>query len=300
MRRACARFTGEFVKAIVHTAHNKQFMSKLVLLLIAVLIAQAQEPQLPPGGQRRQPAAPPRVDFFGLGPAPDPAAVERGQKVYISQCGFCHGSSGKGGNGGPDLIRSVVVLHDEGRATEVGPVIREGRPTKGMPKFSMPDTEIKDVAAFLQSLIRGTVIRRDYKILNLVTGDATAGLAYFRSHCASCHSTTGDLAKVGTKFDPPTLLSRFLNPRDRNTPRSKQIVTVTLRSGQSVSGEMSWIDDFSVALIDSAGQLHSWSRTESSGIKVAVQDPLEGHEQLLRRYTDADMHNILSYLVSLQ
>src|ERR1700722_12055761 len=40
-------------------------------------------------------------------------AVERGQPAYNSTCGYCHGDRGKGGKAGPDLIASLVTLHDE-------------------------------------------------------------------------------------------------------------------------------------------------------------------------------------------
>jgi mono/diheme cytochrome c family protein len=264
-----------------------------ILLFFGIFsaLAFAQTPRRPAG---------PKPDFFGIGPAPDPAAVERGQKLYVAQCGFCHGSSGKGGSGGPDLIRSVIVMHDEGTTKEVGPVIREGRVSKGMPKFSMTDAQIKDIAAFLQSLIRATIIRGEYKIGNLATGDAKAGLAFFTANCASCHSATGDLSKAGAKYDQPNLLARFLYPRVRNTEKGKLTATVTLPSGQPVSGELAWIDDFSVGITDSSGQLQSWTLGGAGGVKAAVNDPLEGHELLLKKYTDADMHNILSYLVTLK
>src|SRR5215472_6030231 len=40
-------------------------------------------------------------------------AVDRGLPLYNSTCGYCHGERGKGGKAGPDLIASVVTLHDE-------------------------------------------------------------------------------------------------------------------------------------------------------------------------------------------
>jgi len=110
-----------------------------------------------------------KPNFFGLAPSPDPLAVERGQQLFVARCGFCHGSTGKGGNNGPDLVRSVLVLHDEGSGTELGPVILQGRPAKGMPKFAMSEAQIKDIASFLLSLSHAAVNRGDYKILNVVT-----------------------------------------------------------------------------------------------------------------------------------
>src|SRR4051812_22684596 len=52
-------------------------------------------------------------EFLAIGAPPDPAAVERGKNVFVGTCGFCHGANAKGGESGPDLVRSVVVLHDE-------------------------------------------------------------------------------------------------------------------------------------------------------------------------------------------
>ena len=55
-----------------------------------------------------------------------------------------------------------------------------------------------------------------------------------------------------------------------------------------------------VALTDGEGRYRSWRTGEGSGIKVVLQDPLEGHEQLLKRYTDTDMHNLFTYLETLK
>jgi hypothetical protein len=169
-----------------------------------------------------------------------------------------------------------------------------------MPKFSMSSAEIKDVSAYLMSRGQATVLRSEYKILNLVTGDAGKGRAYFQTNCRACHSPAGDLAHVASKYDPPALQGRFLYPRARTTPRAQLSAIVTLPSGQAFSGLVDAIDDFSVSLTDSGGQYRTFPIEEGSGIKVVVRDPLEGHEKLLKRYTDADMHNILAYLVTLK
>src|SRR3954470_20234416 len=64
----------------------------------------------------------------------DPAAIERGKALYGVNCQFCHGADTRGGDGGPSLLRSAVVLGDD-RAELIGPVVRGGRP--GMPKFTL-------------------------------------------------------------------------------------------------------------------------------------------------------------------
>ena len=60
----------------------------------------------------------------------DPAAVDRGSKVYATYCAGCHGNTGRGGAGAPDLVRSLLVLDDE-KGILIAPVIRDGRPDEG-------------------------------------------------------------------------------------------------------------------------------------------------------------------------
>src|SRR5690349_10704076 len=65
-------------------------------------------------------------EFLGLGPAPDAAAAARGEKLYGSNCAFCHGEKARGAEG-PNLVRSAVVLHDE-KGEQIGPAILKGFP----------------------------------------------------------------------------------------------------------------------------------------------------------------------------
>jgi cytochrome c oxidase cbb3-type subunit III len=253
---------------------------------------------------------PPEVlKLLGMAPPEDPAAVERGTKVFVANCAFCHGSSATGGEGGPDLVRSILVLHDE-KGDKIGPVILEGRPQKGMPKFPMSQAQIVDIAAFLRTQAQKKANRMAYEIQNIVTGDAKAGEAYFNGsgQCKSCHSPTGDLAGIAMKFDPVALQSRFLYPKTFTYPGMPQMgppppptkVTVTLANGTSFSGTLKHSDSFSVSLYDASGEYHSWILERNPGIKVETKDPLAAHIALLPKYTDADMHNILAYLVTLK
>jgi mono/diheme cytochrome c family protein len=232
--------------------------------------------------------------------------VERGQKNFVARCGFCHGSNANGGESGPDLIRSVLALDDEG-GDKIGPVIRNGRTDKGMPAFPLSDDQIKDIGAFLRSRQQAALDRGSYTIQNIVTGDAKKGQAYFNGagRCNTCHSPTGDLKGVATKYEPVALQSRLLYPRTQrrrgegSEPKSVPTrVTVTLASGQTVTGTLEFIDDFDVALRDASGDYRSFSR--DPGVKVDVRDPLAAHEELLKKYTDDEMHNLVAYLVTLK
>ena len=76
-------------------------------------------------------------------------------------------------------------------------------------------------------------------------------------------------------------------------------VTVTLESGETVTGPLNYIDDFTVSLYDSNNQFHSYTRNGDSP-KITVVDPLKTHNDMLRKYTDADIHNMTAYLVTLK
>src|ERR1039458_5031740 len=64
-------------------------------------------------------------------PKYDGASVECGKTTFVGACGFCHGSNAKGGEKGPDLLRSVLVL-DDVDGTAIAPLIIKGRPAKGV------------------------------------------------------------------------------------------------------------------------------------------------------------------------
>ena len=78
----------------------------------------------------------------------NPAAVNRGAKLFAANCAGCHGVSAKGGPGAPDLVRSVLVLDDE-KGILIAPVLREGRPDQGMPKPNLTEPQISDIVAWL-------------------------------------------------------------------------------------------------------------------------------------------------------
>jgi cytochrome c oxidase cbb3-type subunit III len=237
----------------------------------------------------------------------DKEAAERGRKLFVPACGFCHGNDAHG-KSGPDLVRSALVLHDN-KGDVIGPVIQNGRPELGMPAFSALSAEqIADISAFLHSRAADVSNRFAYKIGDLTTGDAQKGAAFFNGdgHCGSCHSTSGDLAHVATKYEPVELQRRMLYPAPNLidvflgravVPPAPTKVTVQLASGERVSGTLDHLDEFTVSLHDSAGWYRSFSR---ESVTVDVQDPRAAHEGLLPKYSDQEMHDVFAYLETLK
>ncbi len=246
------------------------------------------------------------ADLMG-GPHLDAAAVERGRKIFVPTCGFCHGNDAHG-KSGPDLVRSALVLHDN-KGDTIGPVIHNGRAERGMPAFpSLASEQVADISTFLHSRAADVSNRFAYKIGDLITGDPRNGAAFFKGagHCDTCHSPTGDLAHIAAKYEPVELQRRMLYPVPNLIdvflgkavkPPAPTKVTVHLPSGQVVSGTLDHLDEFTVSLHDSSGWYRSFSRED---VKAEIDDPRAAHEALLPKYTDDDMHNVLAYLETLK
>jgi hypothetical protein len=122
------------------------------------------------------------------------------------------------------------------------------------------------------------------------------GRTYFEGAggCAKCHSATGDLAGVGRRYEPMDLQQRFLFPRSTKPVRA----TVTPASEPAVTGEIVKIDDFDISLTDGSGQYHAWTRGPK--LRVEIEDPLRQHHEMLDRYTDQEIHNVVRYLETLK
>jgi cytochrome c oxidase cbb3-type subunit 3 len=243
----------------------------------------------------------------GPGRAPeDPAIVDKGKTLYSVSCQACHGRDLRGGDmGGPNLLRSQVALTDQ-HGELIIPIIQGGRMAQGMPNIGLNNEDAGDVAAYVRSVI-GTIGRQgappgETKPLDIVVGDPTRGQAYFAQHCASCHSSTGDLKSIATTYaDPSRLQARWLsggiaNPRTSTSTASADVI---LASGQKISGNLVHIDDFIVTLKLDDGTERSFTRTGSLPT-VAVHDPLQAHRDMLPRYTDHDIHDLTAYLVTLK
>src|SRR5581483_6954602 len=122
----------------------------------------------------------------------EPEAAKRGQAQFSQSCGFCHGPDAAGATEGPNLLRSRLVRHDQD-GNLIGPVIRDGRPAKGMPAVKLSESQIADVVAFIHwRLVEGDRTNpsdpRSLSLKQLLTGDATAGEAFFNGAggCSSC------------------------------------------------------------------------------------------------------------------
>ncbi len=288
------------------TGRKVILVGAVLTLLAAAPSLRAQEESGPPAGRGAQAGRGGRGgrgnirEFLGLGPAPDQAAAKKGEPLYKQNCGACHGENARGAQA-PNLVRSVVVLHDE-KGEEISSVIKNGRPQAGMPAFpGLSQEESYDIAEYIHLQVELAANRGSYgatysALRNQTSGDPKKGEEFFNGAggCKNCHSVTGDLAGISAKFPQAAAMQgRFLWPANPGPAKAK----VTPASGETVTGTIRTMTDFDVSLVDAAGNYHYWPRSQ---VKVEVEDPLSGHRALLPKYTDADIHNVTAYLGTLK
>ena len=207
-------------------------------------------------------------------------------------------------------MRSQVVLDDQ-HGELVAQVVQNGRPAQGMPKFALSLEEIQDIVSWLHAQPlsdRGTP-----SALDILVGSARAGETYFNGAggCRQCHSLTGDLAGIGARYDAKTIQNLIVSGGGTRSfgrqpggaapppkvPPTK--VTVTLPSGESVSGTLDHLTAFVVALRQPDGTYRSFTR-HGAVPKVVVSNPLQWHIDMLPRWRDTDIHDLTAYLATLK
>jgi cytochrome c oxidase cbb3-type subunit 3 len=287
--------------------------------------------QGPPGGRGQGPAG--RGQGRGRATFPaqqralaDQKVIERGKALYEINCRACHGPDLRGGDqGGPNLLRSQLVLNDQ-HGELILPVVKNGRQVPGMtpmPALPLPDDAVIAIAEYIHAVAatmrgQGAPPPGAEPELNILVGDAKAGEAYFAAKCASCHSPAGDLQGLASRAGSPVTLQNLwvsgggrggrgfgrggpagpAGPASASSRREVRVI-VTQPSGEQLEGRLDRIDDFMVTLTSGDGVQRSFRR-RGDVPRVEINDPLAAHTRLLTEYTDRDIHNVTAYLVTLK
>jgi len=245
----------------------------------------------------------------------DAAIIARGKTLYGINCQSCHGVDLRGGDqGGPNLLRSQIVLSDK-QGELIVPIIHGSRQNMGMDPINISDDDAKAVAEYVHSVAatmqgqggppRGNPVPPNEAVL---VGSAAAGQTYFAAKCGSCHSVTGDLKGIGSRVtDPRTLQTTWVAGGGGGGGRGgggggggKPITaTITPTTGSKVEGRLVRVDDFIVIVEVSDGMQRSFRRNGDVP-KVEIHDPLEGHQKIWLTLTDKDMHDVTAYLASIK
>ncbi len=261
-------------------------------------------------------------------PPGDPELIARGKPLFVANCSACHGIDLRGGvTGGPNLLRSQVVLMDQ-HGELILPIVHGSRAERGMPPLPLPDADVTAIAEYIHSVVatargQGAPPESDAPAPNALVGDAKAGEVYFAAKCSSCHTPAGDLAGIATKVPEAKMLQNWwvvggggggggrggggrgrggrgaapgdVPPSDRRTVTA----TVTLPTGEKVQGRLARLDNFLVTLLLDDGSFRTFRR-DGDRPKIDVKDPLEAHKTLPATLTDKDMHDVTAYLATLK
>lgn len=262
--------------------------------LVHFLTSPTAETKTAPITQESAPAHPNTTEMVSGHTSPLATA---GNALFQQNCSFCHGRDAAGGESGPDLTASKIV-HTDVNGNTIAPIVRNGVAGTKMPAFTFSDQEMRSVVAFIHAAAskagNAPGGRRGVDVGDLQTGNLEAGKRYFDGPggCSKCHSATGDLAGIASRLEGLQLEEQMLYPKN-----VKSNVTVTLPSGQQVSGKEAYMDEFTVGLRDSSGTYKSWPK---ANVKYVVDEPVNAHIEQFSKYTDADIHNLMAYIQTLR
>lgn len=261
-----------------------------------------------------QAAASAGLTRYPVRPAAPAAKVESGKGLYSVNCSFCHGATAKGGETGPNLVRSETVLNDKDGEL-IRTIVQNGISDRGMPKFGLSDDQVSDIAAFIHSFPVGEGARSEDAKVNPLVGDAVAGKAFFEGggRCSTCHTTDNDLKGVGARYSPRDLQGAILTGGRHGGPMSMAsffsaptlipqgtVVTVTRDKGQIVTGKLERIDEFEVVLTDDVSGKQMNIERYGNTPRVEIKNPMQAHLDLLRVLTDNEIHDLTAYLETLK
>ena len=222
----------------------------------------------------------------------------------MTTCAACHGADLRGGaTGGPNLLRSQVVLSDQ-KGELILPIVHGARAERGMPALPLSDDDVVAVAEYIHSVAatgrnQGAPPPSEAPPPDPIVGDASAGEVYFKAKCSSCHSPTGDLQGLASRITgwqgPSEQLDHRAPAADAaagaaagtlrpGPPRPVDpraiIATVTLPGGEKVTGPVVRMDNFLITLRH--GRRHAADHPpDRRDPKVELKDPLAGHKALL-------------------
>jgi putative heme-binding domain-containing protein len=233
--------------------------------------------------------------------APDAAT---GRKLFAAHCAACHGQQGQGGRGA--RLTSLTRASDDDSLFNI---IRKGIPGPEMPPAPLSDDEVRDVAAFVRSLGRGST--------PTPANGMRGAQIYLKAGCASCHTIGSeggvlgpDLSHIGARRRPDYLRRALLEP-EADIPESFGDyrwytvipdnflqVRVTTVDGRAITGARVNEDAFSIQLRDVSGRVYSlWKEELKELHKDWGKSPMPSFRD---RLTATEIEDLVSYLASLQ
>ena len=234
---------------------------------------------------------------FQPGPQPTltPEDVREGERLYLAQCGPCHGPRGEGGRG-PTL--ALPRLRRAPNDVSLYQVIRRGVRGTEMPGSGLSEQQIWRVAGFVRSL--GRVEHEP------IPGVPEQGKRLYatKGNCVQCHTLDGqgggtgpELSEIGARRSASYLRQALVEP-EAAVPNDFLRVRVTVKDNRRLSGTRLNEDSFSIQFRDLSGKTHSFWKSELEELhKDWGKSSMPSYGAIL---TPEELDDLVAYLASLQ
>jgi PQQ-dependent dehydrogenase (methanol/ethanol family) len=232
--------------------------------------------------------------------AADPTAAVAGRRLYTQACQACHGGNAAGSERGPAL--STGSFKHGSKDGELFLNIRNGITGTKMPAFGKLEVaQVWQIVSYLRSL-------NGIKSNEVVSGNPKNGETLFfgKAACASCHEVNGrgsivapDLSAAAA-MPAEAILKKLQDPSDvqrrRRGPRVGSI-TVTTKSGETITGLRRNEDSFTLMLTDLSGKLHIFD-------KASLTNRIDKETSVMpsdfaTRFSASELQDIVAYLKTL-
>ena len=224
-----------------------------------------------------------------------PEDLAAGDRLYRTQCAYCHGTRGEGGRG-PALARPRL-LHAPDDPSMFN-VIAFGIPDTEMPGHWFTDREIRQVVAFVRTLGRLAPEK--------ATGDVANGQKLYagKGGCAACHTISGrggaigpDLTDIGARRSLAYLRESLVNP-EAAVPDGFLEVQLVTKNGRRFTGVRLNEDAFSIQIRDLTGDFRSFFKTELAELnKQPGKSPMPSYTKV---FSASELDDVVAYLDSLR
>lgn len=224
-----------------------------------------------------------------------PEDLAAGERMYRTQCAYCHGTHGEGGRGAtlarPRLLRAP---NDQAMFN----VIANGIPDTEMPGHWFTDREIRQLVAFVRTL--GRVAPQK------VAGNVANGAKLYagKGGCAACHTIGGrggaigpDLSDIGARRNLAYLRESLVNP-EAAVPDGFLQVQLATRDSRRIAGVRLNEDTFSIQIRDLSGNFYSFFKTELAELsKQPGKSPMPSYSRI---FSPGELDDLVAYLDSLR